>query len=52
MSVIDKELPFALIDLVVAVLQALMGAIMMCLVAGYFALTIPPIALVVWGMYA
>ncbi|KAJ5165605.1 uncharacterized protein N7500_007435 [Penicillium coprophilum] len=37
MSVVDKELPFALIDLVVSVVQALMGAVLMCLATGYFA---------------
>lgn len=49
MSVIDKELPFALIDLVVSVVQALMGAILMCLATGYFALTLPPVIAVMWG---
>jgi ATP-binding cassette, subfamily C (CFTR/MRP), member 1 len=39
MSIVDKDLPFALIDLIVAVVQAVMGAILMCFVAGYFALT-------------
>ena len=39
MSVVDKELPFALIDLMVSVVQALMGAILMGLATGYFALT-------------
>jgi flagellar biosynthesis protein FliP len=45
---VDKDLPFALIDLIVAVVQAVMGAILMCFVTGYFALTLPPIILVVW----
>lgn len=49
MSVVDKELPFALIDLVVSVVQALMGAIFMCLASGYFALTMPPLAAIMWG---
>ncbi|KAL3417106.1 multidrug resistance-associated protein 1 [Phlyctema vagabunda] len=48
MSVVDKELPFALIDLVVATIQALLGAVFMCLAAGYFALIMPPVAFVIW----
>jgi ATP-binding cassette, subfamily C (CFTR/MRP), member 1 len=48
MSIVDQDLPFALIDLIVAVVQAFMGAILMCFVAGYFALTLPPVILVVW----
>lgn len=49
MSVVDKELPFALIDLVVATVQTFVGAILMCLATGYFALTLPPVIFVVWG---
>jgi hypothetical protein len=49
MSVVDKELPFALIDLIISVVQTLMGGILMCLVTGYLALTLPPVILVVWG---
>jgi ATP-binding cassette subfamily C (CFTR/MRP) protein 1 len=49
MSLIDVDLPFALIDLVVACVQAVMGAILMCFAAGYFALTMPAVVLAVWG---
>jgi hypothetical protein len=49
MSVVDKELPFALIDLVVSVVQALMGSILMCLATGYFALTLPPVIVIMWS---
>lgn len=52
MSVIDQDLPFALIDLLVSAVQAVMGAILMCFVAGYFALTIPAIGFVVFGNYS
>ena len=48
MSIVDQDIPFALIDLIVAVVQAFMGAILMCFVAGYFVLTLPPVILVVW----
>jgi len=49
MSVIDTELPYALVDLCFSSITALMGAILMCLSAGYFAATIPPVILMVWG---
>ncbi|RDW71574.1 cyclic peptide transporter [Coleophoma cylindrospora] len=48
MSIVDNDLPFALIDLIVAVAQAVTGAILMCFVAGYFALTLPPVVFAVW----
>jgi ATP-binding cassette, subfamily C (CFTR/MRP), member 1 len=51
MSIVDKELPFALIDLIIAVIQCFMGGVFMCMVSGYFALTLPPVLLVVWGKY-
>jgi hypothetical protein len=51
MSIVDKELPFALIDLIISVVQCFMGGIFMCMVSGYFALTLPPVLLVVWGKY-
>jgi len=52
MSIVDKELPFALIDLIISVVQCFMGGIFMCLVSGYFALTLPPVLLVVWGKHS
>ncbi|MCJ1399110.1 hypothetical protein MMC11_002312 [Xylographa trunciseda] len=48
MTVIDTELPYALIDLSLMFVVAVMGAILMCLSAGYFAATMPPIVLMVW----
>ena len=49
MSVVDGELPFALIDLIFSVVQTIMGAILICLSAGYFTLTMPLVVFVVWG---
>jgi len=49
MSIVDNDLPFALIDLIVALVQAIMTAVLMCFVAGYFVLTLPPVLLVVWS---
>ncbi|TGO61944.1 hypothetical protein BCON_0023g00020 [Botryotinia convoluta] len=48
MSIIDGDLPYALVDLSLSIVQALMGAILMSLSAGYFAATIPVIGLTVW----
>lgn len=51
MSIVDKELPFTLIDLVVSMIQTIMGAILMCIATGYFALALPPVVAIVWGKY-
>ncbi|KAK6614847.1 multidrug resistance-associated protein 1 [Botrytis cinerea] len=48
MSIIDGDLPYAMVDLSLSIVQALMGAILMSLSAGYFAATIPVIGLTVW----
>ncbi|KAH7346292.1 putative ATP-binding cassette transporter [Rhexocercosporidium sp. MPI-PUGE-AT-0058] len=48
MSVVDGELPFALVDLVFAIIQTVMGAIFMCISAGYFTLTVPVVGIIVW----
>ncbi|KAL5318920.1 hypothetical protein ACEPPN_013988 [Leptodophora sp. 'Broadleaf-Isolate-01'] len=48
MSVVDGELPFALVDLVFAMIQTVMGAILMCISAGYFTLTMPVVGIAVW----
>ncbi|MCJ1434939.1 hypothetical protein MMC27_004309 [Xylographa pallens] len=48
MTVIDTELPYSLIDLLLSFVVAVVGAILMCLSAGYFAATVPPIILIVW----
>jgi ATP-binding cassette subfamily C (CFTR/MRP) protein 1 len=49
MTIIDTELPYALIDLSLSVMTTIMGAILMCLSAGYFAAMMPPVILGVWG---
>ncbi|EHK96575.1 putative Multidrug resistance-associated protein 1 [Glarea lozoyensis 74030] len=48
MTIVDSELPFALIDFVTSMAQTVMSAILMCLSAGYFTLTMPPVIFVVW----
>ncbi|CAI7580971.1 unnamed protein product [Penicillium discolor] len=48
MSIVDKELPFTLIDLVVSMIQTIMGAILMCIATGYFAFALPPVVAIVW----
>ncbi|THV45348.1 hypothetical protein BGAL_0499g00020 [Botrytis galanthina] len=45
MSIIDGDLPYALVDLSLSIMQASMGAILMSLSAGYFAATIPVVVL-------
>jgi ATP-binding cassette subfamily C (CFTR/MRP) protein 1 len=49
MTIIDGELPYALVDLSLCTVTAIMGAILMCLSAGYFAATLPPVILAVWS---
>lgn len=49
MSVIDTELPFALIDLVINLATMLMGAILMCVFSGYFAAVLFPVIICCWG---
>jgi ATP-binding cassette subfamily C (CFTR/MRP) protein 1 len=49
MTVIDTELPYSLIDLSLSITTTIMGAILMCLSAGYFAAMMPPVILAVWG---
>jgi len=51
MTVVDQELPFALIDLISAAVQTVVGAILMCLVTGYFALTLPAVIFIIYGKY-
>jgi len=51
MTVIDGELPYALVDLALSVVTAIMGAGLMCLSAGYFAATMPPVILIVWRKF-
>lgn len=49
MTVLDAELPYSLIDLAFSLVVTTMGAALMCISAGYFAATIPPVILIVWG---
>lgn len=48
MSVVDTELPFALVDFAINFAVLLMGAILMCVFSGYFAATMPPVILFCW----
>lgn len=48
MTIIDTELPYSFVDFCFSTITALMGAILMCLSAGYFAATMPPVILLVW----
>ncbi|KAI9645295.1 hypothetical protein NHQ30_006030 [Ciborinia camelliae] len=48
MTIIDGDLPYSMVDLSVSIVQAIMGAVLMSLSAGYFAATIPVVGLVVW----
>ncbi|PVH72950.1 putative ATP-binding cassette transporter [Cadophora sp. DSE1049] len=48
MTIIDTELPYSLVDFSLSMIVTIMGAILMCLSAGYFAITVPPIILLVW----
>ena len=49
MTIIDTELPYSLVDLSLSTMTTIMGAILMCLSAGYFAAMMPPVILSVWG---
>lgn len=51
MSTLDGDLPYAIIDLSMSIVQAIMGAVLMSLSAGYFAATIPVVGLGVWGKF-
>ncbi|KAG0646471.1 abc multidrug transporter B [Hyphodiscus hymeniophilus] len=48
MTVLDTELPYSLIDLLLSIATSVMAAVLMCLSAGYFAATLPPVILAVW----
>ncbi|KAI8654215.1 hypothetical protein NCS56_01378200 [Fusarium sp. Ph1] len=47
-SVVDTELPFTLIDLLINIAIAFLSAVMMCVFSGYFAATLPPILFFCW----
>ncbi|PQE04288.1 hypothetical protein CJF31_00011699 [Rutstroemia sp. NJR-2017a BVV2] len=49
MTIVDSDLPYSLVDLALSLVVAIMGAVLMSLSAGYFAATIPVVALVVWA---
>jgi hypothetical protein len=49
MTVLDAELPYSLIDLLLSLASSVMAAVLMCLSAGYFAATMPPVFLSMWG---
>ncbi len=48
MTVVDTELPYSLIDLLISTASSIMAAVLMCISAGYFAATVPPVILSVW----
>ena len=48
MSIVDMEIPYAFIDLVLSTMTCIMGAVLMCLSAGYFAAVMPPVLLMMW----
>ncbi|KAB5515468.1 P-loop containing nucleoside triphosphate hydrolase protein [Coniochaeta sp. 2T2.1] len=48
MSVIDTELPFALIDLGLNISVLAMGTVLMCVFSGYFAALVPPVIAFCW----
>lgn len=49
MTVLDVELPYSLLDLLLYVATSVMAAVLMCVSASYFAATMPPVILSVWG---
>lgn len=48
MNVVDNELPFAMVDLVINVVIALVGTALICSSAGYFAVVIPFVVAIMW----
>ena len=51
MTVLDAELPYALVDLSLCVVMTIMSAVLMCLSAGYFAATLPAVILALWSKF-
>lgn len=51
MSVIDTELPFALVDFCVNFALIIMSVILMCVFSGYFAATLVPFVAFCWRKY-
>jgi len=50
MSVIDTELPFALVDLAINMAITLFAAVLMCIFSGYFAATLGPLLVFFWAL--
>jgi ABC-type multidrug transport system fused ATPase/permease subunit len=48
MTLIDNDLPYAMIDFLLALSTGVMSAILMCISARYFAATMPPVFLLLW----
>lgn len=48
MSALDLQIPWSFIDLSINIVVTTMGAILMCVSAGYFGLIMPPVILAVW----
>ncbi|EED18573.1 ATP-binding cassette transporter, putative [Talaromyces stipitatus ATCC 10500] len=48
MTLIDNDLPYAMVDFMLSLSMGIMSAILMCISARYFAATMPPILLLMW----
>lgn len=48
MTLIDNDLPYAVIDFILSLSTVVMSAILMCISARYFAATMPPVFLLMW----
>ncbi|QGA17136.1 hypothetical protein EYB26_004806 [Talaromyces marneffei] len=48
MTLIDNDLPYAMIDFLLSLSSGVMSAILMCISARYFAATMPPVFLLLW----
>lgn len=48
MNIVDIDLPYSFVDLTLSTIGCIMGAVLMCLSAGYFATVIPVVLLIVW----
>ncbi|OKL62025.1 hypothetical protein UA08_02529 [Talaromyces atroroseus] len=48
MTLIDNDLPYAVIDFLISLSIGVMSAVLMCISARYFAATMPPVFLFMW----
>jgi ATP-binding cassette, subfamily C (CFTR/MRP), member 1 len=48
MTLIDNDLPYSVTDFTLSLSSGFMSAVLMCVSAGYFAATIPPVLLLMW----